>query len=582
MEIVVNQKPEDRIEDIQCILCNRNFEDNVNKEHKDGVCAVCLYEEPIVSDIKLKIQKYFFVSLVLLVNAALIFLWIRYVSLYWVIFIIIPRARDIFLVLWIILYNFTCSCFKKKNEVVKEEEKEPKTICINIFCYCEEFKLIVKNLDHIWDNYKNGKDKYIIGIVLDGAIIGKRNDKPLFQLFKEFDQFGDFTFYDEIDHKSWTLKDNKLNYATCMYKNEIPIILIEKKTNCGKKDSIFLLHKVFANVNDFPDTKRHIFRDVNTFLRTKGINSIDYSFKTDADSFINPDTIGLLRQKIEQQDDIDAACGFMRIEYKKNKPMIFQFWNILQDAQFFGGQILRRTAESDLKGKIICIPGPIGFYRLHNHHNDVMEKYVRLPKKNRLFPYLNVFIGTDRRLTNLILIDYSDSKIRFQGKAKGFTHPPQNLSTYVSQRVRWGTNLITNSLVLISAGWNIRWYTRLNAMIDLLRILTIYFRLAFSVWFIYSLIDEDRVFTITFLLLYAVPTGYMLFRLMKEKRALLLILGWILNKITYPILYTYIVTKILWGLGNIKWGKTQKVKKIKPGQEPQPEPEPEVEGIEDF
>lgn len=558
MDIIIVD--DDNIEDIQCVLCNRNFKDNDNPENIDNICSICRYEKPIVNSRKLMMQKYLFVFLVLWTNAFLGFLWFRFISLYWVIIIIIPRVRDICLVIYILFYNLvSCNCFCFKNK--PENQNKPSNICINIFCYCERFDLITRNLNAIMENYKNGNDKYIIGIVLDGGIIGKRNDESLFKMFKKFDEFSEFTFYDQVKHKSWILKDNVINYATCIYREEIPIILIEKGTNTGKKDSIFLLHKIFANVNNFPNTNRPLFYNVNKFLSSKGINHLDYSFKTDADSYINPNSIGLLKEKIEQDENIDAVCGFMRIEYKKNKPKIFQFWNILQDFQFFGGQILRRTAESDLNGKIICIPGPIGFYRLHKHHNDVMEKYVRLPKKNRLFPYLNAFIGTDRRLTNLILSDYFGSKIRFQGKANGYTDPPQNFQTYISQRVRWGTNLITNSLVIISANSNIPWYTRLNSAIDLFRTLTVYFRILFSVWFIYTLITESKIFTITFILMYLIPTSYIFCRLLREKMFFYLLLGWILNKALYIFFYTYIVTKILIGLGNIKWGKTQKVKK---------------------
>lgn len=556
----IKDEIKDEIEDVQCSLCYREFE-FIKRKENDKICDICKYETPIVKNNYHIFQKYTFILFIIGINVLITYLWyVPYRSVYWVILIVIPRIRDIILILLITFYNILFyKCKKKENN----NENDGKIISVNIFCYCERYELIIRNLNAIKKNYEKSNDKYIICIVLDGSIIGKRNEDTLYKMFKKDNRFENFNTYEEvIEYKSWVFKENKITVSTCNYK-EIPVIILEKKVNMGKKDSIFLSHKIFSNVNNYPNTERTLFKIINNYLKENNINYIDYSFKTDADAYVDDDTILLLKKKLESDETIDAVCGFMRIEYKTSRGKYLQFWNIYQDFQFFAGQIIRRTAEGIL-GKIICIPGPIGLYRLNKHHDSVLEKYVLPPNKKSLLAYLNTYIGTDRRLTNLILGDTTESKIKFVSNAHGYTNPPQNFKTYLSQRERWTTNLITNSLIIMFTKFRIiPWYSKINSFIDIFRIITIYFRLIFSVWFMYRIITEEgKTFTMLFILGYIIPVLYILFRMIREEKRFYLFIGWILNRIINPLFYVIIVTKVFISLGNVKWGKTQKLKKI--------------------
>ena len=179
----------DTIEDIQCIKCFRDFKYNKITDNVDYVCYVCLNETPIVKNNYHIIQKYIFIIFVLGLNLGIAYLWYIYTSIYWVILIVIPRIRDILLTICISLYNILfCKCFRTVRE-----EGASKNISINIFCYCEQYELIIKNLDAITENYKGSNDKYVIALAFDGAIIGKKNNDTLFNTFSKDERFTHFT-----------------------------------------------------------------------------------------------------------------------------------------------------------------------------------------------------------------------------------------------------------------------------------------------------------------------------------------------------------------------------------------------------
>lgn len=72
-------------------------------------------------------------------------------------------------------------------------------------------------------------------------------------------------------------------------------------------------------------------------------------------------------------------------------------------------------------------------------------------------------IGTDRRYTTLKLKYSRDVKLVMFYDTYVYTETPQDATTYISQRKRWGTNTFSNSLINISSR-NIPWFTKLSGI----------------------------------------------------------------------------------------------------------------------
>ncbi|MCK5347192.1 MAG: hypothetical protein KAR20_27475, partial [Candidatus Heimdallarchaeota archaeon] len=171
-------------------------------------------------------------------------------------------------------------------------------------------------------------------------------------------------------------------------------------------------------------------------------------------------------------------------------------------------------------------------------------------------------IGTDRRYTTLKLKSSRDVKLAMFHDTFVYTETPQNLKTYISQRKRWGTNTLSNSLVNISSR-NIPWFTKLSAIVDILRLIASYFRfVSFIFFWVFLFIGDIKLELIIFLAI-TIGTVYLYtfvsILAVGEKRFSLLY-GFMLNKIITPLITVRIFTEILLNFDDFSWGDTQKVK----------------------
>lgn len=581
-------------------------------EHSNILIDIKEEDEPFKINNKLmKLQKWIFISLVITFNVLLSLLAVVYYPNFslWILVILLPKIKDIFLILLNIFYSntlysiniglliiitliilfytnllflydqidiliFLCISIFIILSLLTQQKKQkninhpPRTILVHIFVYCERISFILRTIEDIHKNIELSGDKCLIKLVMDGQVIGKHNNDTVFNsLTNHKDIINVNKNYPQFNHKSWKLEQVLVNIATCKYKN-IPIILIEKVKNQGKKDSIYLAH-IFSEILQ---NQNHSYRYLYDYLKKNNIQKIDYIFKTDADSHFEEDCIKQLKHTLEVEPKTQAVCGIIKVSYKDSRKKIYQIWNIFQDFQYYFSQIVRRNSEGTW-GKVVCIPGPVGLYRNNKLYKKVNMDYAQLPNKNNLIQYVNRFVGTDRRYTSLFMLNDINVKVKINLKAISYTYPPQTLKTLVSQRVRWGTNNITNNLIILTSKM-FPLQTRITSFVDLYRLLFIFFRIVLSIYYIIALF-KDRINyrttyinrenydlgLIRFVLIYTIPIIYFMPFCIKEKKFIYLMVGFILNKIFFTFILTYIVLKILLNFGNISWGNTQKIKK---------------------
>lgn len=555
-------------------------------------------EEVKINTKIIKFQKFWFISLIIILNVVLCITSIMYKSNIWIVIILLPRVKDIILIILnmcysltvyslilgflligilTVLFNINIFYFDNNNNIeivflicissylillriiqLYQQTKyininhPQKTIIVDIFTYCERMSFILKTIEDIHTNIQLSGDKCLIKLLIDGQVIGKHNDDTIFNSLLNNENFTNINqSYQPFNHKSWKFENTLVNIATCKYKN-IPIILIEKVQNLGKKDSIYLAH-IFTEILNENNSQY-----LTDYLRENDIQKIDYIFKTDADASFQDDCIKQLKHTLETEPETQAVCGIIRTYYKQSRRNIFQLWNIVQDYQYYFSQTVRRNAEGSW-GKVVCIPGPVGLFRYNELFKKVNEDYIKLPSSTNIIQYVNRFVGTDRRFTNLFSLNNSEVIIKINLNAIAYTYTPQSLTTLISQRIRWGTNSITNNLTILTSNMFII-QTRFVALIDLYRILFIYFRIFASIFYILDLLSaKEFLLLVKFGLLYSIPIIYFLSFCIHEKKILLLF-GFIINKTVYTIILVYIISKLLFKFGNISWGKTQKHK----------------------
>lgn len=165
------------------------------------------------------------------------------------------------------------------------------------------------------------------------------------------------------------------------------------------------------------------------------------------------------------------------------------------------------------------------------------------------------YLGTDRRLTYCMLCQDSKLRTLFVPKAYSETVAPQTLSHYLSQRRRWASNAYFNSY-FYAFGTQQLLITRLWAIIDIVRLSVVYYRLANTILFLRGLARHFHILKIVPLIVVTqTPTvwyfAFVLFSVpLLRKRAHKLVLGLFINKIISPFLSITIFSLVLRNMGS--------------------------------
>lgn len=120
---------------------------------------------------------------------------------------------------------------------------------------------------------------------------------------------------------------------------DVPVIVIEKRKNAGKKDSLILCHDLF----NFPRQdiplctrmlRREMWEEILPGLTVEqGIvfAGFDMVFCTDADSIIHPGAVASLANALARDKRAIAACGLVLVELEPGCE--WSVWNLYQQFQ---------------------------------------------------------------------------------------------------------------------------------------------------------------------------------------------------------------------------------------------------------
>ena len=520
------------------------------------------------NDVVFRQKKWFFIFVVLLCNFGCIFLVIFTPGSAYIMipFVTLSHVRDfIFVLIAIVARIFR---IQKKNWGKKVPLRTGYSIKMAsiVTCYSEKFETVLETCESLFRSAEKTKESLDISVqniivcVCDGRLIGEENSEPLSDSFRKIMT----QTQKPIFRKYITWKNNEaIAMVNIGYLKDTKrvFILITKSTNHGKKDGLILAKKIINEINTCPKGKEaysnHPLLKVTNPGSEEGDGClIKYTFCTDADTAIDVNCVPKCIKTMEQYTEIDGAVCLLRVLFHKRS----WFWDPMQHFQYFNSQFIRRGTESFF-AKVTCLSGSGNICRIsspaYKYANYHYEKY---PKTTSLLDVVTKLNGTDRRYTTLMLKHNRETKIVMLEKSFTYTETPQATLTFISQRKRWGSNSMSNSLVNISSR-NFPWYTKLSAMVDVFRILSSYFRVMSYVWF-WVYIYQVQVAAVIFVLvtICVVYTYAILIILIYGDKRLVLLYGFLLNKLTSPILTCFIFSEILFRFDDFSWGMTQKVK----------------------
>ena len=507
-------------------------------------------------------KKYSFLLLILCINFGLSYIVFHFGGARTLmIIIVLIKSKDILTsfistVYYIVFYVYNTTKCMLPCVFTKEQEQILKlsgNIVSIIPVYSETKDQIDGTIKSIINDNKCDECKNLICVICDGKPINIEDS--LTNTIETFD----------IEYISWKQVKNTLK-ITSGYIDNIPCIIMKKIKNQGKRDTLIIGHDIFNFPReDLPEINYSMRSNIRKYVNEKfGLDDFKYMFCTDADSIICKNSFKYLIETMEKRNAV-ACCGLVKIDFSEGA---WSFWCIFQNFQYLFGQYVRRSVES-LYGKVVCLPGCITMFKIHESAIKAIKMYAEFPKNDEMFKSIVQLLGTDRRLTSSFLFQGKHIKTVLDKRAICLTIPPCTLYTYLTQRRRWASNSYFNTVAIL-LGPNQYLITRMFATYDVIRLSIIYFKIFTTIMFIYKIIiyltgggyPKDLLiklapciviilFPTVFFFVICISHGSM--RCMLHK----IILGYLINRIFGMILNLAIISNLFWNIGSTIWGANQ-------------------------
>ena len=202
---------------------------------------------------------------------------------------------------------------------------EAKWILTLIPAYSESEEQIVKTVFSLRDNDVD-PHKQVMCVILDGRHRDIREHMTV--VIKSF----------RCAYTTSKQKGGELSIDVGFIEN-VPVIVIEKIQNAGKKDSLILCHDLFNwprdNMPHYSQLLRaQIWEDILPSLTmVEGFNKFDMIFCTDADSTIFKGAVASLANAVARDKNAIAACGVLFVELEPGHE--WSLWTLYQMFQVY-------------------------------------------------------------------------------------------------------------------------------------------------------------------------------------------------------------------------------------------------------
>jgi chitin synthase len=459
---------------------------------------------------KLRQQKYLINSIIIFINSILISTFIIYDNS-WYVYIFILMLSSILNASSSILNIL----FRMSNKPPFQDYRfESKSYLYVVPCYNETEEELKNSIQSLILQRVVSEDERLILIICDGKVKGKGNEFSTDVILKDLlniEKNEEGLYY---DYETWngTLNLICMYTTTYRYKNtDMPIILLVKENNYGKRDSLVLARKVCITFNRFlqygVQGENKLIDHIILQLTDTYSNKIDFIIGIDGDTIFDYNCSYELIGGIEKDKNIHGCVGFVDIYPKMNK---FSLFVMYQYAEYMFSQCLKRHAQSNITNKVNCLSGCNQILRVSEETcgEKILSVFNYCPNEtDHILTHIRSYASEDRNHVCNMLSLYPYVKTTQNLKAISYTIVPTSVSVFLSQRRRWNLGANSNDVLLVYLpGINI--FERISAFISVLTFIIAPFIFVVTIHFIISIITKPTMLMLYLSIILFVPLFY--------------------------------------------------------------------------
>jgi chitin synthase len=511
--------------------------------------------------INIKHQKYIILMSIGAINAILISTSLIY-SDKWYAFIVFLAFASLINAVSVVLILL----FKIFKRVVTPQRETMKRYIYVIPCYNENHKELTLMFNSLVNQQVRVDDLRSFLIVCDGCVTGRGNESSTDRILLNILNNGSNPIL--VAYTTWDGKTNQLELYLGTYK-DIPYILIIKRINYGKRDSLVLARQLCLKYNQFTDLTNNtdeLYANTASYFDEIYYNdAIDYIIGIDADTIFDYNCTYELIRAIDNADDATKGCvGYVDI-LPSCRP-----WSLMvlyQYAEYHVAQSLRRYTQSNITGKVSCLSGCVQLLKICKETcgSEILEKFNYLPKEgDNIFNHIRSFASEDRNHVCLMLSMYPYVKTIQSTTAIAYTEVPTTLSVFMSQRRRWSLGATTNDMLLAYLpGINI--FERVSAIVNCVNYVLVPFICVSTVVLIKTFIVAPTYLMLMLSIIIFIPIGYNLlipiFNNFIFSQSMYFYLSYCAYILFAVPVNVAIFLNAIFNMDIIKWGKTRAVER---------------------
>jgi len=502
----------------------------------------------------LREQKFLLNSLILCINVILISTFIIYEKEWYVyLFILILSS----------MLNASSSIlnilFKMYNpQQFNSYRLDMKRYLYVVPCYNESEEELKNSIHSLIKQRIVEGDERLILIICDGKVKGHGNQYTTDVILQDMLNINGSG--ESYNYTTWNGTNNTINIFNTTYSYKrfvVPIILIIKENNYGKRDSLVLIRRLCLSFNNDNNDDNII----NNILEETFSGKIDYIIGIDGDTIFDYNCTYELIEGIEKDKNIHGCVGFVDIYPKMNMYSLFVMY---QYAEYTYAQCLKRHAQSNITNKVSCLSGCNQILRVSEETcgEKILKVFNYCPnEKDNILTHIRSYASEDRNHVCNMLSLYPHVKTTQALKAISYTIVPTSISVFLSQRRRWNLGAITNDMLLVyKPGINI--FERISAAVNIFTFSVSPFIFVATIYFIKSIIKQPTMLMLYLSIIIFVPFFYsLMIPIFIKPAAFTYSMYYYLSYFIFvflcgPVSLTTFLYAIL-NMDNISWGKTR-------------------------
>ena len=494
------------------------------------------------------------------------------------------------------LLNIGYKMLNNENDNENINRTTPRNYMYIMPCYNESREELISTLNSLVLQREVKNDKRFILIICDGTSINNNNicDKVLKKILN-LDGIANNKY---LSYVTWDKKINVIQIYKTVYTyltESLPVILIVKNLNYGKRDSLVLarslchiynkmsLYDSLSNININIDNVNvdnvnvdNVNININSALMNEMISlfqhvyygeKIDYIIGIDADTIFDYNCSYELIKGIDNDKSIHGCVGYVDISPSSNFTSPFILY---QYAEYMFAQCLRRYTQSNITNKVSCLSGCVQILRISEETcgEMILNIFNYLPNiDENIFNHIRSYASEDRNHVCHLLSLYPHVKSKQNLKAISYTNVPTNISVFLSQRRRWSLGANSNDMLLIYLP-NIILVERISAFVNVMTYSLIPFISIATITFIKSIITHPTMLMLYLSIIILIPLFYSFFiipifiRPLSFRNTMYYYISYIffisVNSMVNIFIYIYSIAS----MDVIKWGKTREIKEI--------------------